>query len=122
MFCKKCTLSKVLAPISDDPFPTFCFETSCPERFQNVAHLMRLELSPSEPNPKSLHCVVCPVPRGDTAHVVDQVSAVKVQKSMGQPLPRQAGNTSKCKALVESCCVRLIHYPSTAESWQCITL
>ncbi|CAE7170566.1 unnamed protein product [Symbiodinium pilosum] len=35
---------------------------------------------------------------GDTAHVVDQVSAVKVQKSMGQPLPR------------------LIHYPSTAET------
>ncbi|CAE7916043.1 unnamed protein product [Symbiodinium sp. KB8] len=66
----------VLAATSqDDPFPTFCFETSCPERFQNVAHLMR-----------------------DTAQVVDQVSAVRIQKSMGQPLPR------------------LIHYPSTAET------
>lgn len=34
----------------------------------------------------------------DTAQVVDQVSAVRIQKSMGQPLPR------------------LIHYPSTAET------
>ncbi|CAJ1378689.1 unnamed protein product, partial [Effrenium voratum] len=64
----------VLAPVADgDPLPTFCFETTCQERFQNVAHLMR-----------------------DTAQVVDQVAAVKLRKSLGQPLPR------------------LIHYPSTA--------
>eukprot|EP00434_Breviolum_minutum_P019066 symbB.v1.2.016807.t2/scaffold1292.1/size223628/5 len=58
-----------------DAYPTICFETTCPERFQNLAHLMR-----------------------DTAQVVDQVSAVKLCKSFGTPLPR------------------LIHYPSTAET------
>ena len=41
MFPLQC---QVLAPVADgDPLPTFCFETTCQERFQNVAHLMRLD-------------------------------------------------------------------------------
>ncbi|CAK9081209.1 unnamed protein product [Durusdinium trenchii] len=69
--------SATLVPVEDheDALPTFCFETTSTERFQNLAHLMR-----------------------DTAHVVDQVSAVKLCKTLGAPLPR------------------LIHYPSTAET------
>ncbi|CAL1142517.1 unnamed protein product [Cladocopium goreaui] len=48
-----------------EALPTICFETTCPERFQNLAHLMR-----------------------DTAQVVDQVQAVKLCKQLNTTIPR----------------------------------
>ena len=50
---------------AEEAIPTFCFETTCTERFSNLAHLMR-----------------------DTAQVVDQVAAVKIGKQLGVALPR----------------------------------
>eukprot|EP00435_Cladocopium_sp_Y103_P075108 s194_g54.t1 len=67
-------LDNAVDQVEGEALPTICFEpwlqgqgheTTCPERFQNLAHLMR-----------------------DTAQVVDQVQAVKLCKQLNTPIPR----------------------------------